>query len=579
MDEKNETDIDEMIITNDIIQDIINNIIYEIENDHPLIRRSKFDDDKIESPTLIVLEEENKGEKQEDEPPDGFKVSTSLSIEDIKIKKYATRNAKKLKEKARKFHQNEFILRIATIPYCILLILERILRTRFGGQNKHVWIYIILFLLTIAFYINLFLAWYISKMSKTILEILFRTLRTYKILLLCILRLTTDIIYVIHYHEYHIIIRGLSFVGIVLLLVFQDTLIVPYKRFSNVYYTSIFVIMVILSFVEVTFDTYQKDLSIFVFNTYLGIERNIGYRAILRTIQSNIIVVVIDSIFVILRDKDDKQFKFIQKKKLRSDCKDFRNTKTTKHFTLEKSKKIRYYTIIQYWMYVLLIISFFTVVFNFFYKYEKNNHKLIKTYIQVILTIFSFVIIACIIALFYKNISKEALGLVLRERKNLFCIAYCILLILSDMPAWNSYFDAVKIITIVILTYTCLFMDCLIIRGNRFKVFVTFGIFLVYIYYIGASLFWTKCYTIPTLANVNSCDMQLALSSSILMLLSGGIYTSLRERKRALKFMFVYEAFYKETMTNSTRRKDRKKISRLSVIEQRAQMVERNSQV
>ena len=73
--------------------------------------------------------------------------------------------------------------------------------------------------------------------------------------------------------------------------------------------------------------------------------------------------------------------------------------------------------------------------------------------------------------------------------------------------------------------------------------------------------------------------MQLALSSSILMLLSGGIYTSLRERKRALKFMFVYEAFYKETMTNSTRRKDRKKISRLSVIEQRAQMVERNSQV
>ena len=54
-------------------------------------------------------------------------------------------------------------------------------------------------------YINLFLAWYISKMSKTILEILFRTLRTYKILLLCILRLTTDIIYVIHYHEYHII--------------------------------------------------------------------------------------------------------------------------------------------------------------------------------------------------------------------------------------------------------------------------------------------------------------------------------------------------------------------------------------
>ena len=62
--------------------------------------------------------------------------------------------------------------------------------------------------------------------------------------------------------------------------------------------------MVILSFVEVTFDTYQKDLSIFVFNTYLGIERNIGYRAILRTIQSNIIVVVIDSIFVILRDKD-----------------------------------------------------------------------------------------------------------------------------------------------------------------------------------------------------------------------------------------------------------------------------------
>ena len=108
---------------------------------------------------------------------------------------------------------------------------------------------------------------------------------------------------------------------------------------------------------------------------------------------------------------------------------------------------------------------------------------------------------------------------------------------------------------------------------------VLFGIFLVYIYYIGASLFWTKCYTIPTLANVNSCDMQLALSSSILMLLSGGIYTSLRERKRALKFMFVYEAFYKETMTNSTRRKDRKKISRLSVIEQRAQMVERNSQV
>ena len=89
------------------------------------------------------------------------------------------------------------------------------------------------------------------------------------------------------------------------------------------------------------------------------------------------------------------------------------------------------------------------------------------------------------------------------------------------MPAWNSYFDAVKIITIVILTYTCLFMDCLIIRGNRFKVFVTFGIFLVYIYYIGASLFWTKCYTIPTLANVNSCDMQLALSSSILMLLGG----------------------------------------------------------
>ena len=58
MDEKNETDIDEMIITNDIIQDIINNIIYEIENDHPLIRRSKFDDDKIESPALIVLEEE-----------------------------------------------------------------------------------------------------------------------------------------------------------------------------------------------------------------------------------------------------------------------------------------------------------------------------------------------------------------------------------------------------------------------------------------------------------------------------------------------------------------------------------------
>ena len=49
MDEKNETDIDEMIITNDIIQDIINNIIYEIENDHPLIRRSKFDDDRIES--------------------------------------------------------------------------------------------------------------------------------------------------------------------------------------------------------------------------------------------------------------------------------------------------------------------------------------------------------------------------------------------------------------------------------------------------------------------------------------------------------------------------------------------------
>ena len=70
MDEKNETDIDEIIITNDIIQDIINNIIYEIENDHPLIRRSKFDDDKIESPTLIVLEEENKGKKQEDEPPE-----------------------------------------------------------------------------------------------------------------------------------------------------------------------------------------------------------------------------------------------------------------------------------------------------------------------------------------------------------------------------------------------------------------------------------------------------------------------------------------------------------------------------
>ena len=43
--------------------------------------------------------------------------------------------------------------------------------------------------------------------------------------------------------------------------------------------------------------------------------------------------------------------------------------------------------------------------------------------------------------------------------------------------------------------------------------------------------------------------------------------------------MFVYEAFYKETtrMTNSARRKDRKKISRLSVIEQRAQMVERNT--
>jgi hypothetical protein len=53
MDEKNETDIDEMIITNDIIQDIINIIIYEIENDHPLIRRSKFDDDKIESPRAL----------------------------------------------------------------------------------------------------------------------------------------------------------------------------------------------------------------------------------------------------------------------------------------------------------------------------------------------------------------------------------------------------------------------------------------------------------------------------------------------------------------------------------------------
>ena len=456
--------------------------------------------------------------------------------------------------------------------------------------------YVILSCLIVMATISIIFTFRYAKYSNTIFKLLMSLGRTWRIMFLLSLRLLFGFLACIYGAPFSSMLDGIAIFVLGLALIFQDILTIRYSH-------PILRIWV-LSFTCVMFYTWIRSLINKEVNDISNpLIFNVRYNTYIRTIYSSLFGIMFDGLLIIIKDTDRKQFVWIIKRKFRSDLKEM-NLESVENF----SKFRKQYNTKQL---VVILVSILALVFYILGADISNIYGIepsTKATLHVLYYVFFIITFGSFLSLYSDNFSFDAMILLLKERHMfmscLYCLSHLILYVylywphtLGGFPSctnkdctiviqnitgnstvntivkeigYGTFTDAEKVVNIiqslVFLIQVLLFlsMDSLIVKSPFLvgMVAVLGGITMLQSA-IGAGFLWNTCYLIPGLT-VTQCSLELSIYTSLCFLFSASIYTAIRDRKFK-RFLFIHEAVYCQTMTNSHNRRNTSMLNATSV--------------
>ena len=444
-------------------------------------------------------------------------------------------------------------------------------------------LYAILCVLLVLAVVSMYYACRSGGYSRTICRLLFTLGRTWRIFLLLTVRLAVGIVAFCLGAPLHTMLNGMAIFVIGAALVLQDILTIRYSHRILTVWVCTFTFVMGYTWAQSLLDKQIDDLANPI------IFGSLRYDTFVRTVYSSLFGVMFDGLIVILKDVERKQFVWIIKRKFRSDV----TQMTVENKTKLSSMRAQFYTKQRVAMLACLgsIVFYAIGIDTVDWMLMPGDTKLIFVTLYFVC---SAVLIVSFLSMFYNNFSPTAFKLLFRERHLVMVFLYCTgLLVMHCYVYWphswggwpsvikdtngtiiqeghGELTDGVKLLNItqsllfLIQALFFLAMDALIVRSPFLVASVAIlGVANMLQHAIRAAFSTEYCYVMPNMS-VTQCSIEVSIYTSMCMIFSSSIYCAIRDLKFK-RFLFIHEAVYCMTMTNSPIQRDSLRLKAPSV--------------
>eukprot|EP00944_MAST-04C_sp_MAST-4C-sp1_P005615 g5615.t1 len=444
-------------------------------------------------------------------------------------------------------------------------------------------LYAVLCVLLVLAVVSIYYAFRSGGHSRTICRLLFTLGRTWRIFLLLTVRLAVGIAAFCLGAPLHTMLNGMAIFVLGAALVLQDVLTIRYSHKILTVWVCSFTFVMGYTWAQSLLD---KQIDSLANPIILG---SLKYDTFVRTIYSSLFGVMFDGLIVIMKDVERKQFVWIIKRKFRSDVPQM----TVANETKLSSMRAQFYTKQR----VAILACLGSIVF-YAIGIDTIDSMLMPGDTKIIFMILYFVcsavLIVAFLSMFYNNFSPTAFKLLFRERHLVMVFLYCTgLLVMHCYVYWphswggwpsvikdtngtivqegyGELTDGVKLLNItqsllfLIQALFFLSMDALIVRSPFLVASVAIlGVSNMLQHAIRAAFSTEYCYVMPNMS-VTQCSIEVSIYTSMCMIFSSSIYCAVRDLKFK-RFLFIHEAVYCRTMTNSPIQRDLARLKAPSV--------------